>query len=407
MKGFKKLALVAAIAAPMTSVHALEALDDSVLSDMTGQSGVTIDLETKVSIGSVTWLDTDQGGSVSMRGITIGGAAPGSKLDDIRLIIDAGQELRIGSSTMFNKVGAGLASQADTQARIEAFVGGDATALTAEEQAILGANGAEFLIGKTAMDDIAAVADVTTDAGKDALKIEVRSSKNQTVDLGVGLDEVYMGGWTTNLMSGFSMDMIVGPQDIVIYEDAADKAHIDMAGYFKITDMDMNIDAIGLGIEDMAIGDIDWANTTFSETAGASYAFNGGALSKRLITQYLEAVNSGDADKIAAAAAKVEANSVVTAAALTADPDAIYNLLAPGAVSAEASGHAQYAMDITTTDVAAAGGLAGVDNALQVNVKLFRADIGIGAMNIGGNSLGSLAIDDLVVTDTSFTVFGH
>ena len=101
MKGFKKLALVAAIAAPLSSVHALEALDDSMLSDMTGQAGVTIDLETQVKIGQVAWTDTNEGaagevggGSVLINDIFVGGwtgggEVAGDRLDDIRLVIDS------------------------------------------------------------------------------------------------------------------------------------------------------------------------------------------------------------------------------------------------------------------------------------------------------------------------------
>ena len=101
MKGFKKLALVAAIAAPFSSVHALEALDDSVLSDMTGQSGVTIELETRVTMDSFTWIDTDGEGGVSMRGLTIGGFL-GATLDDVQVTIDSqnGGDLVIALDTI-------------------------------------------------------------------------------------------------------------------------------------------------------------------------------------------------------------------------------------------------------------------------------------------------------------------
>ena len=110
MKGFKKLALVAAIAAPLSSVHALEALDDSMLSDMTGQAGVTIDLETQVEIGQVQWTDTDTGGSVNINGISVGGwATADGRLDDIRLVIDSTAEgdleILVVTQSAFNAAG--------------------------------------------------------------------------------------------------------------------------------------------------------------------------------------------------------------------------------------------------------------------------------------------------------------
>jgi len=54
MKGLKKLALVTAVAALPFAAHAdLRALDDSAMGNVTGQAGVTIELETEVSIGEI------------------------------------------------------------------------------------------------------------------------------------------------------------------------------------------------------------------------------------------------------------------------------------------------------------------------------------------------------------------
>lgn len=49
MKGFKKLALVSAIAAMPMSGFAMEALDDATLSGVTGQDGISIDLGTQIT----------------------------------------------------------------------------------------------------------------------------------------------------------------------------------------------------------------------------------------------------------------------------------------------------------------------------------------------------------------------
>ena len=55
MKGLKKIALVTAIAAAPFAAHAdLKAMDDSAMGNITGQAGVTIELETQVSIGTFT-----------------------------------------------------------------------------------------------------------------------------------------------------------------------------------------------------------------------------------------------------------------------------------------------------------------------------------------------------------------
>ena len=60
MKGFQKLALVAAIAAaPFAAQAEMTAMDDSLLSEMTGQSGVTLDINLDMSIAEIRYTDED------------------------------------------------------------------------------------------------------------------------------------------------------------------------------------------------------------------------------------------------------------------------------------------------------------------------------------------------------------
>ena len=94
MKGLKKIALASAIAAVAAGAQAeLKALDDSTMSEMTGQAGLTIDLETKWSIGEFAYQDA---GFLVLRDLKMGGnsnetaAQEGysSMLDNIRMEID-------------------------------------------------------------------------------------------------------------------------------------------------------------------------------------------------------------------------------------------------------------------------------------------------------------------------------
>ncbi|MGO1749218.1 MAG: DUF6160 family protein, partial [Marinobacter sp.] len=58
MKGLKKIALATAIAAaPFAANAELQAMNDTAMGDVTGQAGVTIELETKVSIGQFKYTD--------------------------------------------------------------------------------------------------------------------------------------------------------------------------------------------------------------------------------------------------------------------------------------------------------------------------------------------------------------
>ncbi len=90
MKGLKKIALASAIAAVAAGAQAeLKALDDSVMSEMTGQAGLTIDLETKWSIGEFAYQDA---GLVVLKDLSMGGNAndklANDMLDNIRMEID-------------------------------------------------------------------------------------------------------------------------------------------------------------------------------------------------------------------------------------------------------------------------------------------------------------------------------
>ena len=72
MKGLKKIALVAAVAAAPFAAHAeLQAMNDSAMGNVTGQAGVTIELETQVSIGQFKCTDE---GSFAVNNIVLGGA---------------------------------------------------------------------------------------------------------------------------------------------------------------------------------------------------------------------------------------------------------------------------------------------------------------------------------------------
>lgn len=95
MKGLKKIALATAIAAAPFAANAdLKALDDSAMGNVTGQAGVTIELETKVSIGQFKYTDE---GSFAVNDIVLGGSGvaggPGTDLlDQLKIDIDVADD---------------------------------------------------------------------------------------------------------------------------------------------------------------------------------------------------------------------------------------------------------------------------------------------------------------------------
>jgi len=101
MKGLKKIALATAVAAaPFAAQAELQAMDDSMMGNVTGQAGVTIELETQVSIGQFTYTDE---GTFAVKDIQLGGAGVsssksasdsglGSLLDQLKIDIDIGDD---------------------------------------------------------------------------------------------------------------------------------------------------------------------------------------------------------------------------------------------------------------------------------------------------------------------------
>jgi len=66
MKGLKKLALATAVAAAPFAQAELTAMDDALLEEMTGQAGITIDVDLQMTIDAIKYVDEDGIDSVAM-----------------------------------------------------------------------------------------------------------------------------------------------------------------------------------------------------------------------------------------------------------------------------------------------------------------------------------------------------
>lgn len=75
MKSFKQLALAAAVLSASFMAQAqMKSMEDTALSDVTGQAGISISGNFNQTIGSVTYTDTDaNGGSIRMETIALTG----------------------------------------------------------------------------------------------------------------------------------------------------------------------------------------------------------------------------------------------------------------------------------------------------------------------------------------------
>jgi hypothetical protein len=108
MRGMKKIALATAIAAISTATSAdVELMEDDDLGTVSGQAGITIDIDTRFEIGEFVYRDA---GNVIIQGISVGGnslgngtGSSGSYLDNLRAYVDiAGDGSGPGDNNILN-----------------------------------------------------------------------------------------------------------------------------------------------------------------------------------------------------------------------------------------------------------------------------------------------------------------
>ncbi|WP_111496023.1 MULTISPECIES: DUF6160 family protein [Marinobacter] len=282
MKGLKKLALATAVAAaPFAAQAELKALDDGAMGNVTGQAGVTIELETKVDVGAFTYTDE---GTFAVNGVHIGGGA---------ITTDANGNV----------------------------------------------NGVDGLL-----DDLKI--DIDVEADGDAF-IHVGSVSGDPIDFAIGIESASLNAAasdadqnSTLLASNIGITGLLAQLDLRV-DTATDTLITDVA--FNITDMDMDVDFLGVGIRDLTV--------TGANTFGATYADSPGTSTSPLAGTFAVAqMTVGKATGVA------------------------------GAASGEA---------------------------LEIGIPEFVADISIGETLIGGTNIGTIAMDNLAVTQTNMKVYGH
>lgn len=262
MKGLKKIALVAAIAsAPLASHAGMKALDDTTMGNVTGQAGVTIELETQVSIGTFTYTDE---GSFNVNNIVIGGSgvaggAGTNLLDDLKIDIDVEAD-----GDAFIHVGSISGAPIDW-------------GMTAGSMELVAADGSESttLVSNLSGHGNLGQLDIRVDTETDHLQLDVAFN---VVDmdfdvefLGVGIrDMAIMGGQFFEGDQGMAGMFAVA--DVDVYKGnglgsstATDVLRIDIN---DIT-MDMSIGAIEIG--GTSIGSVALDNLTISNTTLAVY----------------------------------------------------------------------------------------------------------------------------------------
>jgi len=382
MKAFKKLALVAAIAAAPFAQAEMVAIDDALMGEMTGQAGISIELDAQIEIGSITYTDTGDEGTLGIDGIRFGGSGAVDGFGDFATDADNG----------LNDI------------KIDIDI--DET------------NGLLIHLGGTDL-----VSAITGD---------------KPVDFGLYVSDVTLNGSTgTTLASNISIAGNLGPIDVSINNSG----DIAVGAYFEVLSGGLDLDVLGLGITNLTIGDDSSpiSSGIYSASIGAIQsaavtghsAGPGGTIydAKQVVVDAL-AINNDEVspgvpdtsnDVTQADIDGAADGAALTALGLDATEQGTYAATVSGNIAGVEAGAiagvgnmAYAAMNITTVDANYFTGTTEntVTNALKIEITAMNMDIAMD-LTLGADdsnataSLGHVEIQDLNLSKTSLTIYGH
>ena len=325
MKSSKRLAIVIAVSSASSGAFAeVQLLGDNELQGVTGQAGITIDVETQWEIGEFAYHDAGylviQGFRMGGNSIGNGAGSGGDLLDNHRVDIDisgdgsvAGDNvLTYGFSAMreiaqlyvdagntdvrFAEIASGVDSERNDSAvdTKRAYNDGDMVTHTdfSDGWATEGGLSAYANDNRFATDDYTVAEKILEHSVDFRIEIDAVGIANSTYEVGsAGLGIEATGSHsgavgTTTLISQLGIQGYLGPSDMVFENNGngfdgsgplggdsgiADSKMI-MSAYTKITDLDVYIDIAGVQISDMAIHNERGDRTGLDGTSSFDFA---------------------------------------------------------------------------------------------------------------------------------------
>ena len=320
MKGLKKSAvMVACLTAPLAVNAELKVLEDVSLSGVTGQAGITIDIEAMIGVSAIAapsapssasgsggiTIDLEaqayigeiaykDGGYIGIEDIYIGGAdrtgynGVSGKLDNLRVTVDVAdgiESFEYGSS--YFDLWETQAAAPDAGWAVATTINDD-RAVHGDGDLVIRTHATNLFDGTEydyATDQNVAVAGSTAGIPSDVFSDALFDARN-AVDVGISIGSVKLhdsgydigskaGG--TTLVSNLHLEALNGSTDIIIENNGdgftsgvADSA-IQINSYFAITDMSVDLDIAGVSIGGMKVH--NWRGTrTGLNTNLAGYA---------------------------------------------------------------------------------------------------------------------------------------
>jgi len=267
---FKKIALVTAIAsAPLLAQAELKPIDDSVMSDISGQAGVTLELGAHVEFDEIVYTDTKEttdndGGKLAIKNVAIGGSdiwdatanagaggvRASSTLDDLTFDIDINDQGElivdmIGPAVDYGITISGVELQ-DSAGNSKFNLLGRTT-LTGQ------INNLDLTLHKENK-TINNIAGVSTDVLQTNIEFNIQDMDLDVKFLGLKLEGVAVSG-----VGGDKTDFVIA--EIDLYQDSG-KMVLELSDIA----MDVNVGAIKFGNVDKSMGSIDLNNMRITNT---------------------------------------------------------------------------------------------------------------------------------------------
>jgi hypothetical protein len=362
----KVIARMAFLPITMMSFHAsaLELMSERELSETIGQAGVTIDLETAVSIGQVQWNDSTNsyqlvnqqvgGGSVT------GSSQTGSSASTSGITIELETQVSIGEIAWTDTDSGGSLLLGGVQLGGNGLVGGTGSTKLDNLKLIIDSDDyGNLIIGHTAIDQVGML------------------DGTNGIDIGLKLGYVglYGNAGSSTILSDVNLSAVIGPGHAVVFNDGVNGV-IQTQGYGEVVDGSVQLDVMGVGIKDLKI------YQDSNPFASATYEDAGGNQVQKW-NDYTDASRFG-----------VDTDNNGTYETSWAD-------------YATNNGNDQWAFGAGTIGTTSVNG--GADQALFLRVDHSVVDISM-TMGIGGGSydnIGQINIQDLNTTGTQLTIMGH
>lgn len=253
MKGLNKLALATAVAAAPFATQAMEPMSDQAMGNTTGQAGVTIELNTQVSMEQIEYSqtpqteDADATGSLLVNNLSIQGIDGVSDGLDVAINVDlpTGQTGEENLSDFGSKAGTNM--------------GGDDLAL----------NDGDALISVQSF----------TDGGADPvdMNLNIGGSDDNALQL-----ESSDGNSSATLVSSIDMDVFMTQLDIIARTDNvvggdSSSGSLEIEAGFAIDNLDAEFDVASVGIEGMRMAGNGSLATLKAASQGTGDVLGGGA----------------------------------------------------------------------------------------------------------------------------------